>query len=129
MPMRMTSRLSRHTFLALLVLSQAAAAAESDAHGVVFDDETNRYHVYPGGDIQATLEAAAENSEYKTITVHAGTYRPDSARQALIWFNQRHDGILLQAKGEVVLTAANPDIADQADASFPAAVNSVSDVA
>ena len=125
MTMRMTSRLSRHTFLALLVLSQAAAAAESDAHGVVFDDETNRYHVYPGGDIQATLEAAAENSDYKTITVHAGTYRPDSARQALIWFNQRHDGIVLQAEGEVILTAANPDIANEADASFPAVVNHV----
>ena len=120
--MRMISRLSR---LALLVLSQAAAAAESDAHGVVFDDETNRYHVYPGGDIQATLEAAAENSEYKTITVHAGTYRPDSARQALIWFNQRHDGILLQAEGEVILTAANPDTANEADPSFPAVVNHV----
>ena len=120
--MRMISRLSR---LALLVLSQAAAAAESDAHGVFFDDETNRYHVYPGGDIQATLEAAAENSEYKTITVHAGTYRPDSARQALIWFNQRHDGILLQAEGEVILTAANPDTANEADPSFPAVVNHV----
>ena len=125
MPMRMTSRLSRYTFLVLLVLSQAVAAAESDAHRVFFDDETDRYHVYPGGDIQTTLEAAAENSEYKTITVHAGTYRPDSARQALIWFNQRHDGILLQAEGEVILTAANPDIADEADASFPAAVNHV----
>ena len=101
----------------------------SDAHGVVFDDETNRYHVYSGGDIQATLEAAAENSDYKAVTVHAGTYRPDSARQALIWFNQRHDGILLQAEGEVILTAANPDIANEADASSPAAVNSVSDVA
>ena len=123
--MRMTSRLWRHTLFALLVWSQTAAAAESDAHGVVFDDETNRYHVYPGGDIQAALEAAAENREYKTITVHAGTYHPDSARQALIWFNQRHDGILLQAEGEVILTAANPDIANEADASFPAVVNHV----
>ena len=122
--MRMTSMLSRYAVLTLLVLSRAAAVAEPDAHGVVFDDETNRYHVHPGGDIQAALEAAA-NSEYKTVTVHAGTYRPDSARQALIWFNRRHDGILLQADGEVVLTAANPDIANEADPGFPAVVNHV----
>ena len=109
--------------MALLVLSQAAAGI--DAHPVVFDDATRRYHVYPGGDIQAALEAAAKDREHKTITVHAGTYRPDSARQALIWFNRRHDGIVLQAKGEVVLTAANPDIASPADASYPAVVNHV----
>ena len=28
--------------------------------------------------------------------------------QALIWFNARHDGITLEAVGDVVLTAANP---------------------
>ena len=32
--------------------------------------------------------------------------------QALIWFNARHDGITLEAVGDVTLTAANPDIAD-----------------
>lgn len=122
--MRMTSGLSPCTFLALLIISQAVAA-ESVAQGVVFDDEANRYRVYPGGDIQAALEAAAKNGKYKTVTVHAGTYRPDSARQALIWFNRRHDGILLQADGEVVLTAANPDIANEADPGFPAVVNHV----
>ncbi len=122
--MRMTSGLSPRTCLALLVLSQAVAAGPV-AQGVVFDDQTNRYRVYPGGDIQAALEAAAKNGRYKTVTVHAGTYRPDSARQALIWFNRRHDGIRLQADGEVVLTAANPDIANEADPGFPAVVNHV----
>lgn len=121
--MRMISRLSPCTFLALLVMSQAAA--EPVARGVVLDEESRRYRVFPGGDIQAALEAAAGNNQYKTITVHAGTYRPDSARQALIWFNQRHDGILLQAEGEVVLTAANPDIANASDPGFPAVVNHV----
>ena len=122
--MRMIARLSPCTVLALLVMSQAVAA-ESVARGVVFDDEANRYRVYPGGDIQAALEAAAKNGKYKTVTVHAGTYRPDSARQALVWFNRRHDGILLQADGEVVLTAANADIANEADPGFPAVVNHV----
>ena len=123
--MRTISGLSRYGLSAVLALSQAAAAAEADAQGVFFDDDTGRYHVYPGGDIQAALDAAARNSEHKTVTVHAGTYRPDSARQALIWFNERHDGILLQAEGEVILTAANPDIANEADASYPAVVNHV----
>lgn len=123
--MPMTLRSSVYIFLALLVFGQPITALESESRKVVFDRETNRYHVYPGGDIQATLEAAAKNRNHKTITVHAGTYRPDTARQALIWFNRRHDGILLQAEGEVVLTAANPDIANKADASFPAVVNHV----
>ena len=123
--MRMTTRLSQYGLFSLLALSQTAAAAESDARGAVFDDATQHYRVFPGGDIQAALEAAAENREHKTITVHAGTYRPDSPRQALIWFNRRHDGIRLQADGEVVLTAANPDIANEADPGFPAVVNHV----
>ena len=127
MPIRMTSTftLPGYAVRVLLVLSQVVAAAASDPRGVAFDEETNSFHVYPGGDIQAALEAAAGNGRYKTVTVYAGTYRPDSARQALIWFNRRHDGIVLQAEGEVVLTAANPDIANPADASFPAVVNHV----
>ncbi len=125
MSMRVNSRLSTYVFFALLALARAAVAAEPVARGVTYDEETNRYNVYPGGDIQAALEAAAVNSEHKAVTVHAGTYRPDSARQALIWFNERHDGIQLQAQGEVILTAANPDIANEADASYPAVVNHV----
>ncbi|MDE0224117.1 MAG: right-handed parallel beta-helix repeat-containing protein [Gammaproteobacteria bacterium] len=124
MPIPMIARLSGSAFWVLLALSQATAA-QPDRRGVVLDDETQRYHVYPGGDIQAALEAAAGSSENRTVTVHAGTYRPDSARQALIWFNRRHDGIRLLAEGEVILTAANPDIAKPADAGYPAVVNHV----
>jgi hypothetical protein len=43
----------------------------------------------------------------------------------MIWFNQRHDGITLEAEGEVVLTAANPAVADESDESYPAIVNHV----
>src|SRR5262249_50499992 len=39
--------------------------------------------------------------------------------------NQRHDGITLEAVGEVMLTAANPAIADNQAPSFPAVVNHV----
>ena len=120
--MRMISRFS---LVALLVLLQAQTAAEADTRGAVFDDSTNSYQVFPGGSIQAALEAAAQNSEHKTVTVHGGTYRPDSARQALIWFNRRHDGIVLRAEGEVVLTASNPEIAKEGDPGFPAVVNHV----
>ena len=45
--------------------------------------------------------------------------------QALIWFNARHDGITLEAVGEVILTAGNPEIADSRAPSFPAVVNHV----
>ncbi len=83
------------------------------------------YHVFPGQDIQSALELAAADSIHKTVKVHAGTYRPQRPGQAMIWFNQRHDGIVLQAEGEVVLTAANPELADPDADSYPAVVNHV----
>jgi hypothetical protein len=57
--------------------------------------------------------------------VHAGIYRPAAKGQALIWFNARHDGITLEAAGDVTLTAANPQIADPRAPSYPAVVNHV----
>ena len=81
-------------------------------------------HVKPGESIQAALEKAATDG-VKKIIVRSGTYRPPSPRQALIWFNKRHDGILLEADGEVVLTAANPDVADPDSHDFPAIANHV----
>jgi len=75
---------------------------------VVLDAKTKSYHVYPGGRIQDALEAAAKDAVNKVVYVHAGTYRPAAKAQALIWFNARHDGITLEAVGEVILTAANP---------------------
>jgi hypothetical protein len=58
-------------------------------------------------------------------TFHAGTYRPSARGQALIWFNARHDGITLEAVGDVILTAANPEVADKSAPSYPAVVNHV----
>ena len=85
----------------------------------------NAYHVHPGGDIQAVLERAARDPLHKTVKVHAGTYRPARPGQAMIWFNARHDGIVLEAVGDVVLTAANPNLADAGAPSYPAVVNHV----
>jgi hypothetical protein len=84
------------------------------------------FDVQQGGDIQAALEAAADaGSGRRIVRVHAGTYRPTRPAQALIWFNARHDGITLEAVGEVVLSAANEALADRKDPSFPALVNHV----
>lgn len=83
------------------------------------------YHVYPGDSIQAALEAAARDPTHKTVKVHAGTYRPQRAGQALIFFAARHDGIALKAVGRVVLTAAHAERADPKAASYPALVNHV----
>ena len=83
------------------------------------------YHVYPGDDIQAALEAAARDPIHKTVKVHAGTYRPQRPGQALIFFAARHDGIALEAVGRVVLTAAHAERADPNAASYPAIVNHV----
>lgn len=83
------------------------------------------YHVHPGDNIQDALQLAAANPTNKVIKVHAGEYRPTSKRQAMIWFNKKHDGIRLEAEGVVTLTAANPQLATPTDASFPAVVNHV----
>jgi hypothetical protein len=82
-------------------------------------------HVYPTDRIQDALDAAAADPVNKTVYVHAGTYRPAAKGQALIWFNARHDGITVQAVGDVILTAANPEIADRKAPSYPAVVNHV----
>src|SRR5215472_11651444 len=117
------------------LLRMAAAAAVVPVRGlaqrgdatdaVTFDAAARAYRVRPGGSIQAALEAAAKDPANKIVYVHAGTYRPVAQGQALIWFNGRHDGITLEAVGEVVLTAANPTVADHKAPSFPAVVNHV----
>ena len=101
---------------ALVIVEAARVRGDAAAHA---------YRVQPGGSIQAALEAAAKDPANKIVYVHAGTYRPAAHGQALIWFNRRHDGITLEAVGEVVLTAANPAIADNKAPSFPAVVNHV----
>src|SRR3954471_3139773 len=111
---------------AAAVLPVRGPAQRRDAiAGVTLDSAAHAYRVQPGGSIQAALEAAAKDPVNKTVYVHAGTYRPPAHGQALIWFNERHDGITLEAVGEVVLTAANPAIADKKAPSFPAVVNHV----
>ena len=83
------------------------------------------YHVFPGGHIQEALDAAAADAQIKIVKVHSGLYRPEASGQAFIWLNARHDGIRLEADGDVTLTAANPTIADSKSASYPAVVNHV----
>ena len=61
--------------------------------------------IFPGGDIQAALEAVARRPGKGTIRVHAGTYRPATAGQAFLFLNARHDGVTLEAVGDVVLSA------------------------
>jgi len=83
------------------------------------------YHVFPGDNIQDALQQAAADKTNKVVKVHAGEYRPNSKRQALIWFNKLHDGIRLEADGPVTLTAANPQLAVPSEPGSPAVVNPV----
>src|SRR6478609_5650598 len=83
------------------------------------------YHVYPGDNIQDALQEAARNPTNKVVKVHAGEYRPSNKRQALVWFNRSHDGIHLEAVGDVTLSAANPQLSSPAAQGFPAVVNHV----
>jgi hypothetical protein len=115
----------KFVLLLLAACLQAGQAAAPQSKAFTFDAKTSTYHVYPNGRIQDALEAAAADRVNKTVYVHAGTYRPAAKAQALIWFNARHDGITLEAVGEVILTAANPGIADSKAPSYPAVVNHV----
>ena len=83
------------------------------------------YHVFPGDDIQDALQKAAESKTNKVVKVHVGEYRPNSKRQALIWFNKTHDGVRLEAEGPVTLTASNSQLSASGDPGFPAVVNPV----
>jgi hypothetical protein len=104
---------------------QERAGSSQPPTPVGVDPKTRSFHVYPKNQIQDALEAAAKDPVNKTVYVHEGTYRPSARGQALIWFNARHDGITLEAVGDVTLTAANPDIADSQAPSYPAVVNHV----
>lgn len=105
----------------LRVLACWIASASAAWGGITL--ETDGYHVRPGDRIQDALEQAATNALQKTVWVHAGTYRPDAKRQALVGFNRRHDGIRLVALGDVTLSAANPSLSSTNDPSHPAVVN------
>lgn len=95
------------------------------AHSFVKIGKDNVYHVYPGQSIQAAIESAAVDPVNKTVRVHAGVYRPQFSGQALVYFNRNHDAVVLEAEGEVILTAANDVIADKSEPSYPAVVNHV----
>ena len=109
--------------LVLLVVGTPATASALESERPRVRDAA--YQVYPGEEIQQILELAAADSKIDRVQVHAGTYRPQRPGQAMIWFNARHDGITLEALGRVVLTAANPELADRDAPSYPAIVNHV----
>jgi hypothetical protein len=117
----------RRAFVLLLLAAclQTGQGAAVQDKPFTFDAKTGSYHVYPQGRIQDALEAAAADPVNKKVFVHAGIFRPLARGQALIWFNARHDGITLEAVGDVILTAANPGIADNKAPSYPAVVNHV----
>src|SRR5579884_3133296 len=115
----------------VLLLSLAASAGLAAAGWALLrtpatvPEPVHVFDVYPGGDIQQALEEAAPVRGERLVRVHAGTYRPKEAGQALVHFNARHDGITLEAVGDVTLTAANPDLADPKAPSYPAVVSHV----
>jgi hypothetical protein len=108
-----------------LARTQAHQAPASPRNGIVLDAASRRYEVAAGGSIQDALDAAAADPVNKTVAVHAGVYRPARPGQALIYLNRRHDGLTVEAVGDVVLTAANPALADPKSPSAPAVVNHV----
>src|SRR5205823_12715895 len=107
-------------FSSKLLISFALSMAPVQAAISLTNDA---YHVFPGDSIQDAMQQAAENKTTKVVKVHAGEYRPDSKRQALIWFNKTHDGIRLEAEGPVTLTAANLELAAPSKPGYPAVVN------
>jgi len=111
--------------LCLASIAGCSGDGPSPAFPAIAPGKDGIYHVYPGENIQAAIESASKDRAHKTVRVHPGTYRPLSPGQALIWLNRNHDGITLEAEGDVILTAANETIADKSVSSYPAIVNHV----
>lgn len=101
--------------------SQLSSANDNQA----LPDENGFYHIHPGDDPQRILDSSASDPKNKEIIIHAGTYRPAYASQAMIRFHARHDGIVLRADGEVTLTAENREISIPGTPGYPAVVNHV----
>lgn len=118
-------RLALAGLFAVVLLAAAYFVRPPVASSGPQPDENGIFHVFPDGDIQAALDAAARHPKHKHVQVHAGKYRPQSHGQAFIWFNRIHDGILLEAVGDTILTAENPDVARRRDQGYPAIVNHV----
>lgn len=93
-------------------------------HAQAIEVRSDGIHVFPPDNIQDAIELAAKKGP-KVVKVHAGQYKPRAKRPALIWFNKAHDGVSVEAIGQVTLTAANPDLARKGSSSFPAVVNHV----
>ncbi|MFO0916421.1 MAG: right-handed parallel beta-helix repeat-containing protein [Pirellulales bacterium] len=102
----------------------AAVPAQPEDRNTADSPTAQSITVHPGEDIQAALDRAAEQ-KIRRVVVRAGTYRPSSPRQSLIWFNARHDGIELVADGEVILTSANASVSDPKSPSHPSIANHV----
>jgi hypothetical protein len=81
--------------------------------------------VFPGENIQQALDKAARNPTNKAVKVHAGTYAPMVKAQALVWFNRSHNGVRLEAIGQVTLTGAAQAPAKTGTAGDEAMVNHV----
>ncbi len=69
------------------------------------------FHVFAEENIQHAIDAAAASSSSKVVRVHAGTYFPKQTSQALLHLTAVHDGVVLEADGDVVLsgTHSGPD--------------------
>src|SRR4051812_2843939 len=102
---------TRSIFLIFLALAGVGYFATALADGPSLD-------VFPGDDLQGAIDRAATLTN-KAVRVHAGTYFPKERSQALIHLNRRHDGIKVEAVGEVILSAQNPNVADPSAESFP----------
>jgi len=100
-------------------------ASASSALEAKFKIEEEVLHVFPGQQIQDGLDVAAKSDAVRIVRVHAGVYRPDKVGQAFLRFNARHSGLILEAEGDVTLTAENPDVANAVATSYPAIVNHI----
>lgn len=61
------------------------------------------FHVYPGKSLQQAADAAALNKGSKTVRVHAGNYFPRKSGQVFLSLTAKHDGVTLEAEGDVTL--------------------------
>lgn len=105
--------------------SKTQAGSAGRQRAAVQPDSDGVYHVHEGQLIQEVLDAAAADPVHKRVVIHAGTYRPPYASQAMIRLHTRHDGLTVEGAGRPVLTAQNKDVALPGSTGYPAVVNHV----
>lgn len=89
----------------IILLSLSGCQGEKLSTPALTSRPVGPFHVYPGDEIQAALDLAANTDDKKEVIVHEGSYHPVTPGFSFLSLTAKHDGIVLRADGNVTLSA------------------------